>query len=169
VKLRGAMKFPRDMDPACVAPCAALCALPGIETESSCEGHSKRPPMIFFKAASLEALYPIARAIDRRYYAYTPDRRHRTANGILDDWWHLRVTETDLFEDRLCFYLTTPTIRKDAARMLSLLAENIADAAYELAQWAAYERLEQGRGAARCVAKWAKKNAEKHSRQRKAR
>jgi hypothetical protein len=136
--------FPDDMDPACVPACVALCALPGVETTESCEGHGQEPPSIYFQVRSLAALHPIVRAIDRRYYAYTADRRHCVLNGsYCDDWWHLRVTETDLIDDRLQFYLTMRDVPDDAAWMLALLAQNVTDAARVLAEW----EVAEGRGA----------------------
>jgi len=114
--------FPADMDPACVPACAALCALPGVETTSSCEGHGRRPPSIELRVASLAALHPIARAIDPRYYGVDPA-------------WELRVEETDLVDDRLRFVLQTSSTPRDAAAALEYLARSIADAAEQIVQW----------------------------------
>lgn len=114
--------FPADMDPACVPLCTALCALPGVETTESCEGHGKQPPWICFRVRSLAALHPIVRAIDPRYYGTDPA-------------WELVVGETDLVDDRLRFVLQTVSTPSDAAAALAELARSIDDAAECLAQW----------------------------------
>jgi hypothetical protein len=56
------LKYPDDMDQECVKLCDALNALSGIETSSSCCGHSQRPFRIFFSAETIESLAPILRA-----------------------------------------------------------------------------------------------------------
>ena len=55
------------MDEECVVLCDAINSVEGIATIESCCGHGKSPFCIWFKATSVKALYPITRAIDRRY------------------------------------------------------------------------------------------------------
>lgn len=45
----------------------ALNAFEGISTYSSCSGHGKAPVRVWFHADSIQALFPVLRAIDPRY------------------------------------------------------------------------------------------------------
>lgn len=50
-----------------VSLCNALNAIPFIQTFDSCSGHEKNPIMIWLRCTDYRYLYPIGRALDRRY------------------------------------------------------------------------------------------------------
>lgn len=61
------MKIPNDLDPECNDLFIAMNSLSGIKTTESCCGHAESPFRIWFHAASFADLFPLLRAVDRRY------------------------------------------------------------------------------------------------------
>jgi len=123
MKVKRAWRPPRDLDTACHKLCVELNKLPGITTDSSCEGHGRQPPCIWLHAASIRALEPIARAVDPRYY------------GQPKNPWRLELTESDYCHDRVMFLLTCEGIPRRRQKHLDLLARCLADATLVLDRW----------------------------------
>lgn len=59
--------FDPCMDPECILLCDTLNTLPGIETFSSCCGHSREPYRIFMKVSDLHGLRILGRCTSRNY------------------------------------------------------------------------------------------------------
>lgn len=53
------IEFPEDMDPECIALCAAINHLPGVETVESCCGHGERRFRVWLKARMQYDLSPL--------------------------------------------------------------------------------------------------------------
>ncbi len=79
--------YPGKIDKQVVPLLDAMNSLPGIETESSCCGHGKRPVLIFFRVHDdPRGLFFLTRCVDRRYWKH-------------GDKWRIRLQVGDLYKD----------------------------------------------------------------------
>ena len=97
------------LDPEVVELCRAINLFAGVRTYSSCCGHGNRPLEVWFRAASVESLFPLLRAIDIRYGG--PDGR---AAGIEVCPWQVETVCTDL-PDRKVTFVMRSRVRGGAA------------------------------------------------------
>ena len=98
---------PADIDPECIPLCAALNAMRGIQTNSSCCGHSGQPFRVWFAPENLDALPQVL---------YWFDACHSGRFG-----WNIR-TYTDCVGDYARFVIEGPDgAYEDANHIAELL------------------------------------------------
>lgn len=107
------------MDLEVIELCNAINSLPGLRTTESCCGHSTGPFEIYFEvdgAASMEGLFFLTRAADRRYWKY----------GYL---WEIKLSVGDTPHGHVlptCFTLSSgPIMGEDAFAQADDLLDNM--------------------------------------------
>lgn len=115
-KLYKEIEYDGRMDKECIELCNTLNALPGIETDESCCGHSCSEYSIWFKVTDPEGLFFLTRCVDRRYWKY----------GYL---WKIELSVGDTYRNG---YLPTsyhlhsgPIVGEDAYAQADSLVENL--------------------------------------------
>lgn len=112
------------LDPEVVELCRAINLFAGLRTYSSCCGHGHRPLEVWFRAASVESLFPLLRAIDIRYGG--PDGR---AVGWEPCPWQVETVCTDLPEHKVTFVLRSRVRGGAAYDEAAVVAANLRDIA----------------------------------------
>lgn len=115
------MEIPSDLDKECKDLFLALNSLPGIETTESCCGHGRDSFDFWLRCANLNDLFPLMRAVDRRY-----------AGGNYAKWtWRLEVSLGDMCPF-ISFRLTSGVVSNDliyeqADHIAKTIMQNIAE------------------------------------------
>lgn len=115
------MIFYEELDRECRFLVHSLNDLPGIETFSSCCGHEKEPYRIWFRAKNTADLFPIIRAIDRRYCGHM---------------WNWKI-EVDLLDvDPFVVYVLTSVVdsSSEVYQQANRICDNITNCKWKLEQ-----------------------------------
>jgi len=118
------MKYDNRMDKECIDLCDAINEIPFLMTTESCCGHGKDTFHIWVKARNIEALYVLARAIDRRYCGPTTEVFDEERNMTAYVPWKLLVEDIDSTMS-VAFHLESSSKGELAYKQAKKIAKNI--------------------------------------------